>query len=154
MIRYLFGRIAALGRRVVALPRRRRGTAAAREMRTMDAQMPAGRIGPTGGISDGAWNFPGLPPVAPDDFLARAMVSIGIDFDRVAERERLLLHEMHLVCATCHARSRCRRDIGTGDFARRYRHYCPNAERLARLAALRAFRTDTAAPKSPPPEHA
>lgn len=161
MIRYLFGRIAKLWRPAAILPRRqRRGPATARETQTMDAHMPAGNIGPAGEIglraetTARASSARGLPPVAPDELLARAMVSIGIDFDRFAARERALAHEMHLACATCHGRSRCRRDLGTGDFARRYRHYCPNAERLARIAASSAFKANAAGAKSPPPEHA
>ena len=157
MIRYLFGRIAALWRPAAIPPRKgRSGTATARETQTMDAEMPAGGTGPKAGghcgarqPGRGAARPRGIAAIAPDDLLARAMVALGTDFDRFAARERLLLDEMHMACATCHGRSRCRRDLGTGDFARRYRHYCPNAERLARIAAGTA-----AASKSPPPEHA
>lgn len=166
MIRCLLGRIAALWRPAAILPRKqRRGPVTAKETQTMDAHMPAGSIGPEGdgpagdigpgaGARGRAAGSAGLPPVAREDLLARAMVSIGIDFDRLAERERALLYDMHRACAGCHGRSRCRRDLGTGDFARRYRHYCPNAERLARLAADAAFRADAAGAKSFPPEHA
>ena len=134
MLRYLFGRIAAsistrTGWKRAAAAR----DAGARDTGTMGAYRPAGGAG-----LDAGEDAPGSR-VSPDDLLARAMVSIGLDFTRC---EGLLLHEMRLVCRSCNARGRCRRDLGTGDFARRYRHYCPNAESLALLVAAEHSRSD------------
>ena len=77
------------------------------------------------------------------DLRARARVSRGLDDHTVAERAPNWLRDMRRACLTCDARSRCRRDLNTGDFARRYRHYCPNAESLARIAAGTARNTGT-----------
>lgn len=137
MFRHLFGRIAALWRPANVLPHRERGSTA-KETETMDAQGSAGGTGLAAGEGGVAASH-----VSSEDLLARAMISIGIDFDDFAERESLWLHEMRLACHACTARSRCRRDLGTGDFARRYRHYCPNAESLARIVAGRHLKTGT-----------
>lgn len=141
MVRHLLGRIAALWRRA-ALPGGARYGKAAKETETMDARGLAGGVMQTAGRPDAA------PAACSEDLLARAMTDLGIDYDAFAEREALWLHDMRRVCRTCHARSRCRRDVGTGDFARRYRHYCPNAASLARIAAGRHGRTG--GPRSTP----
>ena len=142
MIRHLFGRIAALWRPANVLSRGKRGRTA-KETETMNAQVSAGGIGLAADESGVA-----ASSAASEDLLARAMISIGIDFDDFAERESLWLREMRLACRACTARSRCRRDLNTGDFARRYRHYCPNAESLARIVAGR--RSKTGAPRQTP----
>ena len=121
MIRYLFGRIAALWRPAAIAPRPRRGRAgeiggAARDEETMGPHQPALRA-------------------SPDDLLISAMASLGIDGNRLAVHGSPWFAEMRRACRTCDARSRCRRDLATGDFARRYRHYCANADSLALLAA-------------------
>jgi len=123
MIRYLFGRIAAS----ISNRSGRKRAAAARDMKTMGAFRPAGGVGRDAGE--------GAARAAPDDLLARAMVSVGLDFDRLSRRDSPWLREMRLTCRSCNARGRCRRDLGTGDFARRYRHYCANADSFALLAA-------------------
>lgn len=136
MFRHLFGRIAALWRTAAVLPGgNRAGTATAKDTRTMDAHQPAGRIGPAAGDKGPPRARGGRASAAPDDLLARAMSALGADFRDVSMRESLLVGQMRPVCRSCAARSRCRRDLGTGDFTRRYRHYCPLAEDLARLAA-------------------
>lgn len=137
MVRDLFGRIAALWRAVAAPAAGNRPRAAtAKETETMDADGLADGTGLTAGDTGFLRASPAL-----DDLLAHAMTSIGIDVDDFAMREALLLRDMRRVCRSCHARSRCRRDLGTGDFARRYRHYCPNAESLALIAAGATSRT-------------
>ena len=152
MIRHLFGRIAALWRPAAVLPDNgwlrgeRRGRPAAKETETMNAHGSAGGIGPTADEAGGVPASAGHASVAAEDLLARAMISIGIDFDDFARRESLWLRDMRLVCRSCTARSRCRRDLGTGDFARRYRHYCPNADSLARIAAGRHLKTGATRP--------
>ena len=137
MVRHLLGRIAALWRRA-ALPGGGRCGKAAKETETMNADGLAGGTMLTAGGADAS-----RIPVASEDLLARAMVSLGIDYDTFAEREANWLRDMRRACLTCDARSRCRRDLNTGDFARRYRHYCPNAESLARIAAGTARNTGT-----------
>lgn len=142
MVRRLLGRIAALWR-MAALPGGRWRRAAAKETETMDAQELAGGTMLTAGGPDAARVTP-----ASEDLLARAMVSIGIDYEDFAEREALWLRDLRLGCRACNARSRCRRDLGTGDFERRYRHYCFNAESLARIAAGKRHGAGT--PRSTP----
>lgn len=72
------------------------------------------------------------------DLLVRGMDSLGVDADDFYARYTLRHHDMERACAGCPARSRCRRDLATGDFARRYRHYCPNAASLSEIAARAA----------------
>ena len=128
MIRYLFSRIAALWHPAAAPPRTRRDRAAPAKGTQMDAYRPAAGIAPDAGECSAARG-------SSDDLLARAMAAIDIDCERLAACDSGWLRQMRLTCRSCNARSRCRRDLGTGDFARRYRHYCANAESLALLAA-------------------
>lgn len=79
-------------------------------------------------------------PYASDDLLIRAVVTLGIDPDVFHARHLLWHRDMEWACAACPARSRCRRDLATGDFPRRYRHYCLNSGSLAELAADAARR--------------
>lgn len=74
-------------------------------------------------------------PFASEDLLARGLCAIGIDPMIFDSRQDPWRRDMQRVCAGCPARSRCRRDLATDDFARRYRHYCPNAESLSEIAA-------------------
>ncbi len=145
MVRNLSARIAALWRAVTALATGRRpGTA--RETQTMKAHGPGGAPAATRDEPMRGAPMPGesgLPHgfhegfAAGDELLSRAMASLGIDVDDFAMREAALLRDMRRICRSCDARSRCRRDLGTGDFARRYRHYCPVTENLS-LIVLRA----------------
>lgn len=101
---------------------------------------------------DGERNFAGAgmeriglarPPQSPhaaDGLLALGMASLGLDADAVRARDALRHADMERSCMACTARSRCRRDLATGDFARRYRHYCLNRDSLAALAAGTAGR--------------
>ena len=133
MIRHLLGRIAALCRRA-ALPGSGRHSLAAKEDEAMNVDGPAGATMLTAGETPAA--RPSF--AASEDLLARAMVCLGIDCERFSEREANWLRDMRLTCLACDARSRCRRDVSTGDFARRYRHYCRNADSLSRIAAGKA----------------
>lgn len=74
-------------------------------------------------------------PYASDDLLAKGLDSLGVDVDAFYARHVLWHRDLERACTACLARSRCRRDLATGDFSRRYRHYCPNTESIARLAA-------------------
>ena len=133
MIRDLSSRIAALWHAVAALAARLRP----RTARETEAMTVHGLTGATRQVPGGP--MPGeVAAAACDELLSRAMASIGIDVEDLALREAALLHDMRRACRSCDARSRCRRDLGTGDFARRYRHYCPNAENISLIAARTA----------------
>lgn len=71
------------------------------------------------------------------DLLAHGLDSVGVDVDAFYARHVLWHRDMERACAACPARSRCRRDLATGDFPRRYRHYCLNSDSIALLAAER-----------------
>lgn len=131
MIRGLARRIAALWGAACAGAAARRPTAAtAKETETMNARR---LVEKTGLIADEAgWPRAGA---GRDDLPARAMADLGIDVAGFSLREAKLLRDMGRICRSCAARSRCRRDLGTGDFARRYRHYCPHAALLDLIAA-------------------
>lgn len=141
MIGSLLGRIAAIWRRaVLSGDGRRRGEIGhirSGETQTMTGPGPATL--PTPREADAA-----RAAIAAGDRLACAMASLGIEPLSFAEREANWLRDMRRTCRTCDARSRCRRDAGGGDFARRYRHYCPNAGDLARIAAWQAAKARAA----------
>lgn len=74
-------------------------------------------------------------PFVGDDLLTRAMHAVGAAPAAFRARHGYWHRDMERVCMACPARSRCRRDLATRDFARRYRHYCPNADSLSEVAA-------------------
>lgn len=73
-------------------------------------------------------------PFVTRDLLSGALRAIGTDPDLLRARHGGRERDMRRVCVECPARGRCRRDLATGDFARRYRHYCLNADSLAEIA--------------------
>jgi hypothetical protein len=142
MIRHLFGRIAALLRPASISTRTgRKRMAATKDLGKDLGKMAAGR--PAGCVGQDAGQDAAAARISPDDLLAGAMMSLGIDFDRLARCDSPWLAEMRFACRACSARSRCRRDLATGDFTRRYRHYCRNADSLALLAAAEQHLPDT-----------
>lgn len=99
-----------------------------------------GRQGPAGcvaGAGPARGELAAMPRIclARADLLMLGVDSLGVDADEFCARYGLLHQDMEQTCAGCCARSRCRRDLATGDFARRYRHYCPNAATLSDFAA-------------------
>ncbi len=75
------------------------------------------------------------PPFAPQNLLPWAMRSVDVDPDEIRALRGAQMREMQLICMACPCRGRCRRDLATGDFTRRYRHYCPNAAGLTEMAS-------------------
>jgi|UniRef100_Q11MV5 hypothetical protein len=72
-------------------------------------------------------------PFISRDLISGALHALVIDPDALRARHGSWERDMRRVCMACPARGRCRRDLATGDFARRYRHYCPNAASLVEL---------------------
>lgn len=90
------------------------------------------------------WDIAGAmrTPFVSEDLLSQAMNAIGVDPADFQTHHGLWHRDMERLCMACQARSRCRRDLATHDFARRYRHYCPNAISLGEIVAgLRAETT-------------
>ena len=139
MVRNLLGPIAALWC-AVSKPavRRRPDAATAKKAETMSA---------AGSTADEIAKATQQAAFAPDNNLLRAMVDLGIDVDDLAMREASLLRDMRLICRSCNGRSRCRRDLATGDFTRRYRHYCPNATVLTLIADNQRRKSRSRPPK-------
>lgn len=75
------------------------------------------------------------PPFASQNLLPWAMRSVDLDPDEIRAFKGAWIREMQLICMACPCRGRCRRDLATGDFTRRYRHYCPNAASLTEMAS-------------------
>ncbi len=113
---------------------RRRGRAVMKEVNALDPHERA-RILSEAGMSHGDLALALRSPCASVDLLEHGLDSLGVDVDAFYVRHIPWHRNMERTCAACLARGRCRRDLATGDFARRYRQYCPNSDSLARLAA-------------------
>lgn len=135
MTGHLIGGILGLWRSAAAYAGdRRRRMAALREIDALDPH-ERGRVLGEAGLTRRDLGDTMQAPFASQDLLARALCALDIDAEAFrAGRER----DMQRVCMACHARGRCRRDLATGDFARRYRHYCLNADSLSGIEAAAA----------------
>jgi hypothetical protein len=61
------------------------------------------------------------------DELPKMLTALGIDQDRLARTEPLVLRDMERVCALCSHKRRCDRDLAAGTAAAHYEEYCANA---------------------------
>ena len=61
------------------------------------------------------------------DELPAMLSALGIDAHKLARSEPLLLRDMERVCAMCHQKSQCDRDLTAGTAAEHYKDYCLNA---------------------------
>jgi hypothetical protein len=65
----------------------------------------------------------------PADFdrIASELRALGIDQADLVRTEPLVLRDMERVCALCHHKRQCDRDLAAGTSAEQYEGYCPNA---------------------------
>ncbi|HEY9455887.1 MAG TPA: hypothetical protein VIR82_24645 [Bradyrhizobium sp.] len=61
------------------------------------------------------------------DELPKMLTALGIDQDRLARTEPLVLRDMERVCALCSHKRQCDRDLAAGTAAAHYEEYCANA---------------------------
>jgi hypothetical protein len=61
------------------------------------------------------------------DELPKMLTALGIDQDRLARTEPLVLRDMERVCALCSHKRRCDRDLAAGTAAGHSEEYCANA---------------------------
>jgi uncharacterized protein YjiS (DUF1127 family) len=61
------------------------------------------------------------------DELPKMLRALGIDREALARTEPLVLRDMERVCALCHEKSQCDRELAAGTAAEHYQGYCPNA---------------------------
>ena len=59
---------------------------------------------------------------------------LGIDHAGLARTEPLVLRDMERVCALCHEKRQCDRDLAAGTSAEHYEGYCRNADTIDALA--------------------
>jgi hypothetical protein len=67
------------------------------------------------------------------DELPKLLKALGIDGKSLARIEPLVLHDMERVCALCHNKRECDRDLAAGTSAERYQGYCLNAPTIEQL---------------------
>jgi uncharacterized protein YjiS (DUF1127 family) len=67
------------------------------------------------------------------DELPNLLKALGIDRDDLARIEPMVLHDMERVCALCHQKRECDRDLAAGTSAEHYQDYCLNASTVAEL---------------------
>ena len=61
------------------------------------------------------------------DELPKMLTALGIDRDALARTQPAMLRDMERVCALCHHKGECDRDLAAGTAAEHYQGYCPNA---------------------------
>ena len=67
------------------------------------------------------------------DQLPKLLDVLGIDEQALKRTEPLVLRDMERVCALCHHKGECVRDLASGVAAERYEDYCANAPTIDRL---------------------
>jgi len=68
------------------------------------------------------------------DELPRLLKALGIDQTDLARTAPMVLRDMERVCALCHDKRQCDRDLTAGTSAERYEGYCLNATTINALA--------------------
>jgi transcriptional regulator with XRE-family HTH domain len=61
------------------------------------------------------------------DELPKLLKALGINEDDLARTQPLVLRDMERVCALCHSKGQCDRDLAAGTSAEHYEGYCLNA---------------------------
>lgn len=67
------------------------------------------------------------------DELPVMLKALGIDAQKLARTEPMLLRDMERVCALCSQKAQCDRDLIAGTAAEHYEGYCLNAPTIDRL---------------------
>ena len=57
----------------------------------------------------------------------KLLKALGIDEADLARTEPMVLRDMERVCALCHHKRQCDRELAAGTSAEHYQGYCPNA---------------------------
>jgi transcriptional regulator with XRE-family HTH domain len=68
------------------------------------------------------------------DELPKLLTALGIDQTDLARTEPMVLRDMERVCALCHHKRECDRDLAAGTSAAHYEGYCLNAPTIDALA--------------------
>jgi hypothetical protein len=61
------------------------------------------------------------------DELPKLLKALGIGEADLARTEPMVLRDMERVCALCHHKRQCDRELAAGTSAEHYQGYCPNA---------------------------
>jgi len=67
------------------------------------------------------------------DELPKMLKALGIDEADLARTQPLVLRDMERVCALCHSKGQCDRDLAAGTSAEHYEGYCLNAPTIELL---------------------
>jgi transcriptional regulator with XRE-family HTH domain len=67
------------------------------------------------------------------DELPKLLNVLGIDEAALARTQPLVLRDMERVCALCHDKGQCDRDLAAGTSAEHYQSYCLNASTIDTL---------------------
>jgi transcriptional regulator with XRE-family HTH domain len=68
------------------------------------------------------------------DELPKLLKALGIDEAGLARTQPLVLRDMERVCALCHSKGQCDRDLAAGTSAEHYEGYCLNAPTIELLS--------------------
>ncbi|BBB95194.1 transcriptional regulator with XRE-family HTH domain [Bradyrhizobium elkanii] len=67
------------------------------------------------------------------DELPKLLEALGIDEEKLARTEPLVLRDMERVCSLCGHKRQCEHDLATGTSSTRYHQYCLNAATIDAL---------------------
>jgi hypothetical protein len=67
------------------------------------------------------------------DQLPKLLRALGVDPDKLASDDPIMMRDLGRICITCGHKSQCEHDLASGAIAQRYHAYCPNAMSLEAL---------------------
>lgn len=67
------------------------------------------------------------------DELPQMLKGLGISEDDLKRTQPMLVRDMQRVCALCHDKAHCDRELAAGTAAEHYRGFCPNAPSIDAL---------------------
>lgn len=67
------------------------------------------------------------------DEMPQMLQALGIDAQKLAQAQPLMVRDMQRVCALCRDKAQCHGDIAAGKAAEHYKEYCPNAPSIDSL---------------------
>jgi pyrroloquinoline quinone (PQQ) biosynthesis protein C len=67
------------------------------------------------------------------DLLQKMLPALGIDPEKLAEADPLVMRDLQRLCVTCNKKKRCQHELAEGKAAADFRQFCPNAVTLDAL---------------------
>jgi hypothetical protein len=67
------------------------------------------------------------------DLLQKMLPALGVDPEKLAKADPLIMHDLQRLCVVCNKKTRCQHELADGTAAADFRQFCPNAVTLDAL---------------------